>query len=110
MNWRRALVGIVALFALVAPLEKLFPRHQQPLRRAGLATDLAYAMAQPLLGAVGLAVAALVGAVSLAWLPGLALRPLVEMIPPLPRMLAGIALFDLAIYWTHRWSHEMAFL
>lgn len=100
-------VGILFLFVLVVPFEKLFPRHPQRLRRPGLGTDMAYAMAQPLLGAAGLVVAVFVGVVSLAWLPGLLLRPFVGLVPPVPRMLLGIALFDLAIYWTHRWGHEV---
>jgi sterol desaturase/sphingolipid hydroxylase (fatty acid hydroxylase superfamily) len=102
--------GVAALFALVVPFEKLFPRHPQQLRRPGVGTDLAYAMAQPLLGAVGIAVAVVVGIASLAWLPGLLIRPLVAQVPPLPQMLLGIALFDLAVYWAHRWGHEVPFL
>ena len=104
------LLGVVALFVLVVPFEKLFPRHSQPLRRPGLYTDLAYAMAQPVLGAAGIVVAVVVGVASLAWLPGLAIRPLVAQVPPVPKMLVGVALFDLAIYWAHRWGHEVPFL
>jgi sterol desaturase/sphingolipid hydroxylase (fatty acid hydroxylase superfamily) len=101
---------VALLFVAVVPFEKLFPRHPQPVRRPGLGTDLAYAMAQPLLGAVGVAAAILVGFVSLAWLPGLLIAPLVAQIPPVPKMLVGVALFDLAIYWAHRWGHEVPFL
>ena len=36
--------------------------------------DVAHALASPVLGGVGVAVAIVVGVVSLAWLPGLALR------------------------------------
>jgi sterol desaturase/sphingolipid hydroxylase (fatty acid hydroxylase superfamily) len=50
------------------------------------------------------------GVASLAWLPGLALRPLVEMAPPLARLLIGLVLFDVAVYWAHRWAHEVPFL
>ncbi len=50
------------------------------------------------------------GVFSLAWLPGLALRPLVSQIPPLAQMMLGLVLFDLLIYWTHRFSHEVPFL
>ncbi len=105
-----ALFGIPFLFALVVPFEKLFPRHRQRVRRPGLGTDLAYAMAQPALGAVGIVVAAVIGILSLAWLPGLALRPLVDQLPGGLRLLVGIALFDLAGYWAHRWGHEVPFL
>jgi sterol desaturase/sphingolipid hydroxylase (fatty acid hydroxylase superfamily) len=101
---------VVVLFALVVPFEKLFPRHRQRLRRPLVLTDIAYAVAQPVLGAVGIAAAIVIGIASLAWLPGLALRPLVTALPGPVQMLAGIALFDLAIYFVHRWSHEVPFL
>jgi sterol desaturase/sphingolipid hydroxylase (fatty acid hydroxylase superfamily) len=35
---------------------------------------------------------------------------MVAQIPPVPQMLVGVALFDLAIYWAHRWGHEVPFL
>ncbi|MEL6981080.1 MAG: sterol desaturase family protein, partial [Actinomycetota bacterium] len=104
-------VGIViALFVLVVPFEKLFPRHRQKLRRPLVLTDLGYALASPLLTGIGIAAAVVVAVVSLAWLPGLAVRPLVGLIPPPVLPFVGIALFDLAIYWTHRWYHEVPFL
>lgn len=105
-------LSIVALvFVLVVPFEKLFPRHRgQRLRRDGVGTDLAFARSQPLLGVVTVAVAFPIGVLSLAWLPGLALSPLVAAIPAPLLPVVGIALFDLAIYWVHRWSHEVPFL
>ncbi len=104
-------LGVVPLlFVLVVPFEKLFPRHRQKLRRPQVGTDIGYALAGPLLSGIGLVAAAVVAVVSLAWLPGLALRPLVAMIPPSVAPFVGIALFDLAIYWTHRWYHEVPFL
>lgn len=102
------LVAIV--FVAVVPFEKLFPRHHQRWRRPGLGTDMAYAIAQPVLGPIGTGVALAVAVASLAWLPGLAIRPLVELIPAGPRALVGLAVFDLAIYWGHRWGHEVPFL
>ncbi|MEM7272846.1 MAG: sterol desaturase family protein [Actinomycetota bacterium] len=103
-------VIVAVLFILVVPFEQLFPRHDQPFRRPELGTDLGYALAGPLLQVVGLAAGAVVGILSLAWLPGLALRPLVGMIPPALAPLVGVVLFDLAIYWTHRWYHEVPVL
>jgi sterol desaturase/sphingolipid hydroxylase (fatty acid hydroxylase superfamily) len=104
------LVGGLLVDAIVVPFEKVFPRHQQRVRRAGLATDLAYAVSQPLLAVAGVVVAAVVGILSLAWLPGLLVRPAVDLVPGPARTLLGIALFDLAVYWAHRWSHEVPFL
>ncbi|MGI9598418.1 MAG: sterol desaturase family protein [Acidimicrobiales bacterium] len=98
------------LFILVVPFEKMFPRHSQKIRRPQVGTDIGYALAGPLLSGIGLAAAVVVAVVSLAWLPGLAVRPLVGLIPPAIAPLVGIALFDLAIYWTHRWYHEVPIL
>jgi sterol desaturase/sphingolipid hydroxylase (fatty acid hydroxylase superfamily) len=96
------------VFLLVVPFEKLFPRHRgQPLRRAQVGTDLAYLLVTPLLNVVTITVAVVVGVASLAWLPGLALRPLVALVPASVAPLLGVALFDFAIYWVHRWSHEV---
>ncbi len=104
-------LAIVFLFVLVVPFEKLFPRHRgQKVRRPGLGTDLAFALATPALEVVGATVAVIIGLASLAWLPGLALRPLVAMLPPAAMPIVGIALFDLLIYWVHRWSHEVPLL
>lgn len=101
---------VVVLFILIVPFEKLFPRHQQRIRRPHLGTDVGYALASPLLNAVGLAAGLVVGVASLAWLPGLLLRPFVTQIPGPLLPIVGIILFDLTIYWTHRWYHEVPFL
>ena len=98
-------------FVLVVPFEKLYPRHRgQKIRRPEVGTDMAYALLGPLLTPIGGIVAITVGVISLAWLPGLAIRPLVAMIPPSIAPFVGIAMFDLAIYWLHRWSHEVPLL
>ena len=102
---------LVLLFVAVVPFEKLFPRHRgQPVRRAQVGTDLAYLLLSPLLNVITVVVAVVVGVLSLAWLPGLALRPLVAQLPPALAPVAGVVLFDAAIYWVHRWSHEVPFL
>ncbi len=108
---REPIVIIALLFVLVVPFEKLFPRHRgQALRRPQLAGDVAHALTAPITQAITLAVAVPLAFASFAWLPGLALRPIVSMIPPVALPFVGIALFDLAIYWTHRWGHEVPFL
>ena len=104
-------VAIVPLvFVLVVPFEKLFPRHRQPIRRPHLGTDVGYALAGSLLNVVSLIVAVPVAVLSLAWVPGLLLRPVVGMLPAAVMPFLAVALFDLAIYWTHRWYHEVPFL
>ena len=108
---RSPLVIGAVVFVLVVPFEKLFPRHRgQRIRRPHLRTDLAYLLAGPVLNVLGLWVAVVVGVVSLFWIPGLALRPLVALIPAAALPVAGVLAFDLAVYWVHRWSHEVPFL
>ena len=105
---RGGLFVLPVLFVLIVPFEKLFPRHKkQPIRRPLTGVDMSYALAAPVLNAVAVAVTIVVGVASLAWLPGLALRPLVSLIPPSISPFVGVALFDLAIYWAHRWLHEV---
>ena len=99
--------GIVALFIVSWPLERLWKRHPVPVRRLALRTDLAYAAAQPLLQVATLVVGIAIGLLSLAWLPGLALRPLVVAMPAYAQMIVGFLLFDLLVYWTHRWGHTV---
>ncbi len=108
----RSPLGIVPfLFLVVVPFERLFPRHRgQRFRRPALGTDVAYALSAPVLQFLGLFVAIPVAVASLVWIPGLLLRPVVAMIPAALTPFVGIALFDLAIYWVHRWSHEVPFL
>jgi sterol desaturase/sphingolipid hydroxylase (fatty acid hydroxylase superfamily) len=103
-----AMFVVPILFVLVVPFEKMFPRHRsQRIRRPHAALDVSYALASPAMNAIGIGVAIVVGLVSLAWLPGLLIRPLVGMLPPAVLPFVGIALFDMAIYWVHRWSHEV---
>src|ERR1700730_12609660 len=75
------LFGVIVLFVLVVPFEKLFPRHQQRLRRPGLGTDLVYLLAGRGLAVFGLVVGVAIGVLSLLWVPGLLLRPFVGLLP-----------------------------
>jgi sterol desaturase/sphingolipid hydroxylase (fatty acid hydroxylase superfamily) len=102
-----AVFAIGFLFAISWPLERLWRRHPVPVRRLALRTDLAYAAAQPALQFATVVVAVVVGVVSLAWLPGLMLRPVVTALPPLAQAVGGFIIFDFLIYWTHRWGHTV---
>ena len=110
LNAQEGLLAAAFVFVLVVPFEKLFRRHDQRLLRPGLGTDLAYAASQPVLAPIGIAVAVVVAVLSLAWVPGLLLRPVVGALPAGVQLVAAVALFDLAGYWAHRWSHEVPFL
>lgn len=107
---REPLIIVVVLLVLVVPFERRFPRHVgQPFRRPQLAGDVAHALVSPLTQLITAFVAVPIALISLAWLPGLALRPLVAMIPAPILPFVAVALFDFVIYWTHRWGHEVPF-
>mgnify|MGYP001432947513 CR=1 FL=1 len=102
------LIIIPVLFVLIVPFEKMFPRHRgQRIRRPLALLDVRYALTTVAVGVVSVIVGALIGIASLAWVPGLAIRPLVGMLPAAVTPFVAVVLFDLAIYWAHRWSHEV---
>ena len=108
---RSPLVILPALFLLVVPFEKFFPRHRgQGIRRPHVATDIAYLLASPALNAITVAVAIAVALASLLWIPGLLIRPLVGLLPPAAMPFVAVILFDVVTYWVHRWSHEVPIL
>lgn len=102
--------GVVALFVIAWPFERIWRRHPVPVRRIGLRTDVTYALVQPVLGAIGIVVAAVIGVLSLAWLPGLAVRPIVTALPLWAQAGFGFLATDVLVYWAHRLGHEMPFL
>ncbi len=100
-------VALVLLFAILVPLEKLFPRRpDQRIRREGLSLDVGYALAAPVLGILASMAGILVGVISLAWLPGLAFRGIVAQIPDRWEPFVGLLVFDFIAYWAHRFMHE----
>ncbi len=105
------MTAVVVLFVILAPFEKLYPRQKgQKWRRPLAANDISFALMNPLLNVVGGIAFILIGALSLFWLPGLAFRPLVALIPVWALPIVAFAMFDFLGYWTHRWAHEVPFL
>ena len=103
--------GIIILFILVVPFEKLYPRQRgQRLRRPLVATDISFALLAPLLQVFAIIALVIIGGLSLFWLPGLALRPLVSAVPTAALPFVGFLLFDFVSYWTHRFAHEVPFM
>jgi len=99
---------VFVLFALVVPFEKLYPRKKgQRVRRPLLATDISFALLNPLLNVFGIAAIIVIGGLSLFWLPGLAFRPLVSQVPGPLLPVVAFVMFDFLGYWAHRWAHEV---
>ncbi len=104
-------VGVIILFVIIVPFEKMFRRHDQPIRRPGLRTDLTYALVNTPLTAFGTVVAIAIALVMFPiYLPALLFRPLVTLQPGWLMALEGVLLADIAIYWAHRLHHEIGFL
>lgn len=103
--------GVIVLFVLVVPFEKMYPRQKgQRIRRPMVGTDLSFALLGPLLNVAGIAAIIVIGGLSLFWLPGLALSPLVALIPAVALPFVAFLLFDFVSYWTHRFAHEVPFM
>ena len=103
--------AVVALFVIIVPFEKMYPRQKgQRLRRPMLTTDISFALMGPILNIFGIVAIVLIGGLSLFWLPGLALRPLVSQIPGPLLPFVAFVMFDFLGYWAHRWAHEVPFL
>lgn len=103
--------AVIILFVLVVPLEKIYPRQKgQKIRRPLVTNDISFALLGPVLNIFAIAALVIIGGLSLFWLPGLALRPLVNMIPLAVLPFVSFLMFDFVAYWTHRWAHEVPFM
>ncbi|MDQ6697977.1 MAG: sterol desaturase family protein [Actinomycetota bacterium] len=106
----RAAFGIVALAAVLIPIERLFSLHPQRILRRGWATDVVHLVVDNLLSAIGV----LIGVVGV----GLALRAAVpsvwrEAIAGQPAWLQfgeAFLLTNVAFYWAHRAAHSVPVL
>lgn len=108
---RTIFVAVAVLFVILSPFEKLYPRQKgQKIRRPGVTSDMAFALTSPVLQVASIIAVVIIGGLSFFWLPGLALRPFVAMLPTAALPFVGLVLFDFLGYWTHRWAHEVPFL
>jgi len=102
--------GLILLFVLLVPLERLFALHPQRTLRPGFATDLGWYFVSSLLPG------------RLLWLPLLALawaaphltptawQVAVGALPGWARLVAGLVVAELGAYWGHRWMHAVPLL
>lgn len=106
-----AFVGVIAVFLILLPFEKLYPRRKgQRIRRPLVGTDISFALMNPFLNVIAIVALVIIGGLSLFWLPGLAVRPLISQIPPAVLPFVAFGMFDFMAYWAHRWAHEVPFL
>jgi sterol desaturase/sphingolipid hydroxylase (fatty acid hydroxylase superfamily) len=102
--------AVVIGFVVLTPLELLFRRHRQPVRRRGLRTDVVHFLLTGLLN--GAATVVGVGLVS-AGLRRFTVVPVQQFLAAMPvalQFVSGLAVFEVMGYWYHRLSHEVPFL
>ncbi len=102
--------GIVLLFVLLAPVERIFRRHPYPRFRPGLGTDVLWGLTEAGTTVVVTAVAIGAGLLSLSWLPGVMIRPMVAAQPGWLRAIEAVLILDVILYWAHRLQHEIPLL
>jgi sterol desaturase/sphingolipid hydroxylase (fatty acid hydroxylase superfamily) len=102
--------AVVLGFAILTPLEVLFRRHQQPVRRKGLHTDVVHFLFTGLLNSGATLVGVVVVYVSLHWLTIASVQSFILSTPAVVQFLLALAIFEVGGYWYHRWSHEVPFL
>jgi sterol desaturase/sphingolipid hydroxylase (fatty acid hydroxylase superfamily) len=102
--------GLVVGAAVAIPLERRYRRHEQPVRRPGIRTDVVHFLFTHLLES-----ACLLAAAALCWIPlhhltlDATQRWLADRHPVVVALL-GLLLFDLLYYAEHRLAHRWAFL
>lgn len=107
---RDTLIAFATLGLLFVPLERAFPRHRQPIARAGFATDLAFFLGQYLAWGVPVVAVLYWTHASAQRLPLDGLRAAFGALPLGVQLVAGILVSDLCVYWAHRASHAIPVL
>ncbi len=101
--------GAVLLgFGVYTPLERRWRRHDQPVRRPGLRTDVVHLLVTGVLTTAATLVPVVVAIVALRGVPTLE-ATLRSSSAPVQAVVAFV-LLDLLGYWIHRCQHRSAFL
>jgi len=108
--------ALVVGFVLLTPLERVFWRHRQPVRRAGLRTDMAAphsAMTNAHLLFTGLLTTAATIAAVVFWvivttpMTSLGTTAPMQAQPVWLQAILGFVLFEVLGYWAHRLLHQV---
>lgn len=100
---------LLLMMALMVPLERRWPLHEQPTFRTGYADDLAYFFMGGIVPAFFVVACASVA----QWAHGHGPAAFYAWVGSLPfalRAAVTLVIGEIVYYWAHRWSHEVPFL
>jgi sterol desaturase/sphingolipid hydroxylase (fatty acid hydroxylase superfamily) len=100
-------VGIVFLFLLFVPLEKLFAFRPQKVFRRGYLTDLTHLLVNNALTAAGLIVVIVAAMIPFFWVRRL---DIAGALPPTVAVIVAALFVFVGQYWAHRLTHQVPFL
>ena len=106
----RPVWGLLIVAAIMVPLERLFRRHDYPILRPGVRTDIVHFLFTHFLELGCLLAAA---GITYVVLSPFEIEPAEHMIASLPfigQALVTTLLFSVGYYWEHRLAHEWGFL
>jgi sterol desaturase/sphingolipid hydroxylase (fatty acid hydroxylase superfamily) len=102
--------GLLIGLAVLTPLERLFPRHRQPVRRPGLRTDLFHFLFTGLLNTAAIIAGVIVVIVLFKWARIDASATWLAARPVWLQGAIAFLMFEVLGYWYHRFSHTVPFL
>ncbi len=102
--------GMVLGFAVLTPVERHWRRHDQPVRRPGLRTDLFHLLLSGGLNTAGLVVAVVLWAIVLFPFRPLSLAPWFQSLPAAVQAVSAFVALEVVGYLAHRLEHEVGFL
>jgi sterol desaturase/sphingolipid hydroxylase (fatty acid hydroxylase superfamily) len=100
-------VGLVVLFLVFVPLERVFALHPRRVFRPGIVTDLTHLLANSALVTAGTIALVIVGAIPLLWLRTFDLE---GALPAEVSLALAVVVVSIANYWGHRLTHAIPFL
>jgi sterol desaturase/sphingolipid hydroxylase (fatty acid hydroxylase superfamily) len=103
-------IGLLVGLAVLTPLERMFPRHRQPLRRTGLRTDVFHFLFTGLLNTAAIIAGVVVVIVLLSWARIDATASWLAAQPGWIQGAVAFLVFEVFGYWYHRLSHTVSFL